>query len=146
MSTSCSFRRINARASLTNAIVSKPPVPIKKPRRESIKKSSKMSCASGGLATYCCPCGPHRRATVAGLGLVGGTVRSSQDAAQTLANHSERSIVLRRRLVFNPKAIEALGFTPAEFAQRGYVLDGDDPRRAIETAGSRPARRQHADA
>jgi hypothetical protein len=37
MLTSCSFRRINARASLTNAIVSKPPVPIKKPRRESIK-------------------------------------------------------------------------------------------------------------
>ena|SRR6516164_9638800 len=39
-----------------------------------------MAHASGGLATYCCPCGPHRRATVAGLGLVGGTVRSSQDA------------------------------------------------------------------
>jgi hypothetical protein len=28
-----------------------------------------------GPSTYCCPCGPHRRATVAGLGLVGGTVR-----------------------------------------------------------------------
>src|ERR1700722_5332236 len=39
-----------------------------------------MTHASGGLATYCCPCGPHRRATVAGLRLVGGTVRSSQDA------------------------------------------------------------------
>src|SRR5262245_49444589 len=28
--------------------------------------------ASGGLATYCCPCGPHRRATVAGLGWLAG--------------------------------------------------------------------------
>jgi len=45
-----------------------------------------MSCASGGLATYCCPCGPHRRATVAGLGLVGGTVRSSQDAKVLLSH------------------------------------------------------------
>jgi hypothetical protein len=36
-----SFRRINARASLTNAIVSKPPVPIKKPRRENIKPSKR---------------------------------------------------------------------------------------------------------
>jgi hypothetical protein len=53
-------------------------------------------------------------------------------------------MVLRRRLVFNPKAIEVLGFTPAELAQRGYALDSDDPRRAIETAGSRPARLQHA--
>src|SRR6516162_7388544 len=33
-----------------------------------------------GLATYCCPCEPHRRATVAGLELVGGAVRPSQDA------------------------------------------------------------------
>jgi hypothetical protein len=38
------------------------------------------SHASGGLATYCCPRGPHRRATVAGLRLVGGAVRPSQDA------------------------------------------------------------------
>ena len=34
----------------------------------------------GGPATYCCPCGPHRRATVAGPRLVGGAVRPSQDA------------------------------------------------------------------
>ena len=46
----------------------------------STKKSSRMAHASGGLATYCCPCGPHRRATVAGLRLVGGAVRPSQDA------------------------------------------------------------------
>jgi hypothetical protein len=39
-----------------------------------------MSGASGGLGTDCCPRGPHRRATVAGLGLVGGTVGSSLDA------------------------------------------------------------------
>jgi hypothetical protein len=28
------------------------------------------------------------------------------------------------RLVFNPKAIEALGFSPAELARRGYPLEG----------------------
>ena len=38
-----------------------------------------MSCASGGLATYCCPRGPHRRATVAGLRLVGGAVGPAED-------------------------------------------------------------------
>jgi hypothetical protein len=30
------------------------------------------------------------------------------------------------RLVFNPKAIEALGLSPAELAERGYSLDNDD--------------------
>lgn len=29
------------------------------------------------------------------------------------------------RLVFNSKAIEALGFCPAELAQRGYPMDSD---------------------
>src|SRR4029077_8182724 len=85
------------RASFTNAVVSIAPAPIRNPRRDcSIKKSSEMAHASGGLATYCCPCGPHRRATVAGLGLVGGAVRSSQDARPRLANSGKRSIVLRR--------------------------------------------------
>jgi hypothetical protein len=39
------------------------------------------------------------------------------------------------RLVFNPKAVEALGLSPAELAQRGYPLDNDDARPAtpIET-------------
>ena len=39
------------------------------------------------------------------------------------------------RLVFNPKAIEALGLNPAELAERGYPLDSDDARPAtsIET-------------
>src|SRR6516164_7040687 len=79
--------RTNACASLTNAAVKRLPAPIRNPRRDcSIKKSSKMAHASGGLATYCCPCGPHRRATVAGLRLVGGTVRSSQDA-KTILSH-----------------------------------------------------------
>jgi len=29
------------------------------------------------------------------------------------------------RLLFNPKAIDALGLSPTELAQRGYALDGD---------------------
>ena len=29
------------------------------------------------------------------------------------------------RLLFNPKAIEALGLSPTELAQRGYPLDGE---------------------
>jgi hypothetical protein len=37
------------------------------------------------------------------------------------------------RLVFNPKAIEALGLSPAELAARGYPLDSDDARPPIET-------------
>ena len=35
------------------------------------------------------------------------------------------------RLVFNSKAIEALGFSPTELAQRGYPLDGDVTSPAI---------------
>jgi hypothetical protein len=31
------------------------------------------------------------------------------------------------RLVFNSKAIEALGLCPAELAQRGYALDSGPP-------------------
>jgi hypothetical protein len=43
------------------------------------------------------------------------------------------------RLVFNPKAIEALGLSPAELAQRGYPLDSDDAGSAapIETTRHR---------
>ena len=36
------------------------------------------------------------------------------------------------RLVFNPKAIEALGLSPTELAQRGYALDGDVTRASVE--------------
>src|SRR6516164_4517581 len=73
------------RASATNAAVKRLPAPIRNPSRDcSIKKSSEMAHhASGGLATYCCPCGPHRRATVAGQGLVGGTCRPTLDATLT---------------------------------------------------------------
>ena len=35
------------------------------------------------------------------------------------------------RLVFNPKAIEALGFSPTESAQRGYPLAGEVASPAI---------------
>src|SRR6516164_6828382 len=70
------------RASFTNAVVSTAPAPIRNPRRDcSIKNPPRCHAHLEGLATYCCPCGPHRRATVAGLRLVGGTVRSSQDAS-----------------------------------------------------------------
>jgi hypothetical protein len=62
------------------------------------KKSSKAMHASGGLATYCCPRGPHRRATVAGLGLVGGTVRSSQDANLLISHPQPMSTVALRLL------------------------------------------------
>jgi hypothetical protein len=35
------------------------------------------------------------------------------------------------RLAFNPKAIEALGLSPTELAQRGYPLDGEVASPAI---------------
>ena len=35
------------------------------------------------------------------------------------------------RLVFNPKAIEALGLSPTELAQRGYPLDGEVAARRL---------------
>lgn len=38
------------------------------------------------------------------------------------------------RLVFNPKAIEALGLSPTELAQRGYPLDGE-----VASPGEGPA-------
>src|SRR5262249_45909605 len=75
------FVRMNERASLTNAAVNRLPSPTRNPRRDcSMKKPSKISHAPGGLATYCCPCGPHRRCHRCRSRLVGGTVRSSQDA------------------------------------------------------------------
>ena len=52
----------------------------------------------------------------------------NEGAVQILAD-TEVSLFLRDRvtgrLVFNPKAIEALGLSPTELAQRGYPLDGD---------------------
>lgn len=36
-----------------------------------------------------------------------------------------------RRFVFNSKAIEALGLSPKELAQRGYPLDSEIARPAI---------------
>lgn len=36
------------------------------------------------------------------------------------------------RLVFNSKAIEALGLCPAELAQRGYALDSVPPDRSTQ--------------
>jgi hypothetical protein len=36
------------------------------------------------------------------------------------------------RLVFNSKAIEALGLSPTELAQRGYPLDAEVASSAIE--------------
>ena len=71
-SSGCSFRSTNDCASLTNAAVSRPPVPIRKPRRESMKKPSKLHTHLEGWTTYCCPFGPHRRATVAGQGWLAG--------------------------------------------------------------------------
>ena len=35
------------------------------------------------------------------------------------------------RLVFNSRAIEALGLSPAELAQRGYPLDGEVANPAV---------------
>src|SRR6188472_1155328 len=98
------------RASLTNAVVSRLPAPMRNPRLDcSMKKPSSMSHASGGLATYCCPCGPHRRATVAGLGLVGGTVRSSQDASSHLEHADAVSMVSREPRSVQSRQIFALG-------------------------------------
>ena len=52
---------------------------------------------------------------------------------------TEVSLFLRGRvtgrLVFNPKAIEALGLSPTELAQRGYPLDGDVTRASIVPEG-----------
>jgi hypothetical protein len=39
------------------------------------------------------------------------------------------------RLVFNQKAIEALGLDPAELVQRGYPLDSEDAGPPIEMTG-----------
>jgi hypothetical protein len=48
---------------------------------------------------------------------------------------SEVSLFVREpvtgRLVFNSKAIEALGLSPAQLAQRGYPMDGDVTSPAI---------------
>ena len=72
-------------APLTN-VVNRVAAPITNPSRDcGMKKPSRILRTSGGLATYCCPCGPHRRATVAGLRLVGGAVRPSQDARLLLS-------------------------------------------------------------
>ena len=38
------------------------------------------------------------------------------------------------RLVFNSKAIEALGLCPAELTERGYALDNEPPDRPTQTS------------
>jgi hypothetical protein len=53
---------------------------------------------------------------------------------QTRANTEVTLFVRDRvtgRMVFNSKAIEALGLKPAELAQRGYPLDGEVASPAI---------------
>ena len=88
--------RMKDGATLTND--GRDPAPIKNLSRDcNMKWPSELSHASGGLATYCCLCGPHRRATVAGLRLVGGTVRSSQDAS----SHLEHAETLCQRFAMN---------------------------------------------
>lgn len=78
------LRLMNAGASLTNAIVSRPLVPIKNPRRESIKKPPRWHTHLEDWRPTVALAGHIVVATVAGLRLVGGTVRSSQDAMPTL--------------------------------------------------------------
>jgi hypothetical protein len=50
-------------------------------------------------------------------------------AFMQIETDAEMSLFVRDRvtgrLLFNPKAIEALGLSPTELAQRGYPLDGD---------------------
>jgi hypothetical protein len=52
-----------------------------------------------------------------------------------IETYAEVSLFVRDRvtgrLVFNPKAIQALGLSPTELAQRGYPLDGDVTSPAI---------------
>jgi hypothetical protein len=55
------------------------------------------------------PIGPHRRATVAGLRLVGGTVRSSQDASSRLEHADAVSTVSREPRSVQLRQIFALG-------------------------------------
>jgi hypothetical protein len=62
---------------------------------------------------------------------------SSQGGTVQIKKGTELNLFVRHRtsgrLVFNPKAIEALGVSPAELAERGYPLDSDDGRPPIET-------------
>jgi hypothetical protein len=73
----------------------------------------------------------------ADIHLEGGTMGIEDD--------TEVSVFVRHRssgrLVFNPKAIEALGLSPTQLAVRGYPLDSNDPDPVAptETAGSRSA-------
>src|SRR5262249_37705708 len=74
-------RRPPPEGNLTNAIVSKPPVPIKKPRRESIKNPPRCDVHLEDWRPTVAHAGHIVVPPFAGLGLVGGTVRSSQDAS-----------------------------------------------------------------
>ena len=67
----------------------------------------------------------------------GGAMRIEHGTAVSMFVHHRTS----GRLVFNQKAIEALGLGPAELALRGYPLDSDDshPAGPIETSRSRSA-------
>jgi hypothetical protein len=64
-------------------------------------------------------------------------MRIERGAAVSLFVHHRTS----GRLVFNQKAIEALGLSPAELALRSYPLDSDDshPAGPIEKSRSRSA-------
>ena len=65
----------------------------------------------------------------------GGAMRIERGTAVSLFVHHRTS----GRLVFNQKAIEALGLSPAELALRGYPLDDSHPAGPIETSRSRSA-------
>src|SRR5262245_29707218 len=72
------------RASLTNAVVSILPAPIKNPRRDcNMKNPPRFRTHLEGWRPTVALAGHIVVATVAGLRLVGGTVRSSQDASET---------------------------------------------------------------
>src|SRR5262245_5510302 len=73
------------RASLTNAVVSILPAPIKNPRRDcNMKNPPRFRTHLEGWRPTVALAGHIVVATFAGLRLVGGTVRSSQDASEQL--------------------------------------------------------------
>jgi|tagenome__1003787_1003787.scaffolds.fasta_scaffold20379863_2 hypothetical protein len=77
------------RASFTNAVVSTAPVPIINPRRDcSIKNPPRLHTHLEDWRPTVAHAGHIVVATVAGLRLVGGTVRSSQDARILLTQAS----------------------------------------------------------
>src|SRR3954449_8034409 len=82
-------RAMNELASFTNALVSTAPVPIINPRRDcSIKNPPRLHTHLEDWRPTVAHAGHIVVATVAGLRLVGGTVRSSQDARILLTQAS----------------------------------------------------------